>query len=85
MANICMVPIPKMDVLMEDFSNIEELIGNIASDRAQLLEARNTWEVFFRGYDDDPREIPDIPEVVNWVEQSVEEGIPWFYFMKSPR
>lgn len=37
------------------------------------------------GYDDDPREIPDIPEVVNWVEQSVEEGIPWFYFMKSPR
>ena len=24
---------------------------------------RNTWDVFFMGYDDDPREIPDIPEI----------------------
>ncbi len=34
------------------------------------------------GYDDDPREIPDIPEVVNWIEQSLEAGIPWLYFMR---
>lgn len=82
MADTCMVPIPKMDVLMEDFTNIETLIDNIASDREKLLEMRNSWEVFFLDYDDDPREIPDIPEVVNWIEQSVEEGIPWFYFMR---
>lgn len=83
MADTCMVPIPKMDVLMEDFSNIETLIENIASDREKLFEMRNSWEVFFMGYDDDPREIPDIPEVVNWIEQSVEAGIPWFYFMRG--
>ncbi len=44
---------------------------------------RNSWEVFFMGYDDDPRELPDIPEVANWIEQSVEAGIPWFYFMRA--
>lgn len=84
MGAICMVPIPKDDVLMEDFSYIQELIENIASDREQLLEARNSWEVFFMGYDDDPREISDIPEVKNWIMQSLEAGIPWFYFMRSP-
>ena len=83
MADTCMVPIPKMDVLMEDYTNIETLIENIDSDREQLLEMRNSWEVFFLDYDDDPREIPDIPEVVNWIEQSVEAGIPWFYFMRA--
>ena len=82
MAGMCMVPIPKMDVMMEDFINIETLIENIAADKEKLLEMRNSWEVFFLGYDDDPREIPDIPEVVNWIEQSVEAGIPWFYFMR---
>lgn len=83
MADTCMVPIPKMDVLMEDFTNIKTLIDNITSDRGQLLQMRNSWEIFFMGYDDDPREIPDIPEVVNWIKQSVEVGIPWFYFMKA--
>ncbi|MCD8120849.1 MAG: hypothetical protein LUE65_01230 [Clostridiales bacterium] len=83
MADICMVPIPKMDVLMEDFTNIETLIDNIASDREKLLEMRNSWAVFFLGYDDDPREIPDIPEVVNWIKKSMEAGIPWFYFMRA--
>lgn len=83
MADICMVPIPKMDVLMEDFTNVETLIDSIVSDRKKLFEMKNSWEVFFLDYDDDPREIPDIPEVVNWIEQSVEAGIPWFYFMRA--
>lgn len=83
MADICMVAIQKEDVLMEDFTTINTLISNIASNRQQLLEMRNRWEVFFLGYDDDPREIPDIPEVVNWIKKSVEAGIPWFYFMRG--
>ncbi len=83
MAETCMVPIPKMDVLMEDFTNIKKLIDIVASDSEQLRKMRNSWEVFFMGYDDDPRELPNIPEVVNWIEQSVEDGIPWFYFMRA--
>ena len=79
------VAISKTDVLMEDFTNIYKLINNIVSDKDKLLASRNTWEVFFEGYDDDPREIPDIPEVVNWFKKSVEVGIPWFYFMNTIR
>lgn len=77
------VGIDKIDVLMEDFSNIQELIRSFTSDRKKLIAARNTWEVFFLEYDDDPREIPEIPEVVNWFEQSINAGIPWFYFMNA--
>ncbi len=83
MAGRVMVPIPKMDVLMEDFTNMNALIQQFTANREELINARNSWEVFFLGYDDDPREIPDIPEVVNWIEQSVEAGMPWFYFMNA--
>lgn len=78
-----MVAIQKMDVLTEDYSYIQGLIDDFASDINKLIEARNTWEVFFAEYDDDPREIFEIPEILNWIEQSVEAGIPWFYFMKA--
>ena len=77
------ISILKKDVLMEDFSNVYEAIRCFSEDKEKLIEARNTWEVFFTGYDDDPREIRDIPEIVNWIEQSVEAGIPWFYFMST--
>jgi len=83
MYDTAMVAIQKMDVLMEDYSYIQGLIDDFASDMNKLIEARNTWEVFFAEYDDDPREIFEIPEIVNWIEQSVEVGIPWFYFMKA--
>lgn len=83
MYDTAMVAIQKMDVLMEDYDYIQGLIDNFASDMNKLIDARNTWEVFFAEYDDDPREIFEIPEIVNWIEQSVEAGIPWFYFMKA--
>lgn len=83
MYDTAMVAIQKMDVLMEDYDYIQGLIDDFASDMNKLIEARNTWEVFFAEYDDDPREIFEIPEIVNWIEQSVEAGIPWFYFMKA--
>lgn len=85
MESICVVSIKKMDVLTENFSNIKKLIKNIASNSQRLLEARNTWEIMFEGYDDDPREISDIPEIVNWIKQSIDEGIPWFYFVRNPK
>ncbi len=83
MAGTVMVHIPKIDVLMEDFLNIQTLIQHFTEDKEKLIEARNSWEVLFLEYDDDPREIPDIPEVVNWIKRSVEAGIPWFYFLNA--
>ena len=68
MYDTAMVAIQKMDVLMEDYSYIQGLIDDFASDINKLIEARNTWEVFFAEYDDDPREIFEIPEILNWIE-----------------
>lgn len=57
MAGTMLVPIPKMDVLMEDFSNMNVLIQRFTANREELINARNSWEVFFMEYDDDPRKI----------------------------
>lgn len=83
MKGMNLVAIEKMDVLMEDYSKIVGLIHSVAGDMDRLIEARNTWEVFFAEYNEDPREIPMIPEVVNWIKQSLAAGIPWFYFMRT--
>lgn len=85
MNDIQLVTIDKTDVLTESFSNIKGLVQMLAEDKEKLYASRNTWEVTFWGYDEDPREIPEIPEVVNWIKKSVEEGIPWFYFMRADR
>lgn len=82
MCKVTVVAIQKLDVLMEDFSYVLELIQNIAADKKKLIECRNSWEVIFSGYDDDPREVVEIPEIVNWMEKSIDAGIPWFYFMR---
>ncbi len=76
------IAISKEDVIREDFSYIMSLINSIAGNLEMVFEMRNTWEVNFYGYDDDLRELPEIPEVVNWVEKSVDAGIPWFYFLR---
>jgi hypothetical protein len=83
MYDTAMVAIQKLDVQMEDYSYIQGLIADNASDINKLIEARNTWEVFFAEYDDYTREIFEIPEIINWIKGSVEAGIPWFYFMKA--
>lgn len=83
MYDTTMIAIPKMDVLMEDYTYIQGVIDDFTSDRNKIITARNTWEVFFAEYDEDPREIFEIPEIVNWIRQSVDVGIPWFYFMKA--
>lgn len=57
MAGTMLVPIPKMDVLMEDFSNMNVLIQRFTANREELINTRNSWEVFFMEYDDDPRKI----------------------------
>lgn len=83
MSEHCIVIVSKTDVLTEDYSGIFDLINSFIVDSERLVAARNTWDLFFEGYDDDPREIPDIPEIVNWIDKSISAGIPWFYFMRT--
>jgi len=66
-----------------DFSMVETFIKKF--DNKKLLhDAVGTLNISFYGYDEDPREIFEIPEVQNWVKTSmVVRKIPWFYFLST--
>ena len=44
----------------------------------------STLNISIFGYDNDPRELYEIPEVIKWVKYSInEEKIPWFYILAN--
>ena len=77
--------IPQMDVFTEDYSSVFSVIEDAARKENGLLELRSSWEILFSAYDDDPREIPDIPEVANWIRKSVSAGVPWLYLLRQEK
>ena len=73
--------ISKAEVLGKDFTRVHELLQDIACSAQELQDTRNTWDLLFTGYEDDPRDIPEMAEVNRWVRASLEEGIPWLYLL----
>lgn len=71
----------KDDVLACDFTGLWDVIERLSRNRESLLRNRGTLEVLIAGYDDDPREAYEIPEIRRWYSESVKAGIPWFFFM----
>lgn len=71
----------KDDILACDFSGINDVINRLSRNKVSLLKNRGTLEVLIAGYDDDPRESYEIPEIRNWFQKSLENGVPWFYFL----
>jgi hypothetical protein len=67
-----------------DFSMINQYIEDRDFDETLLYEAIGKLDISFYGYDNDPREIFEIPEIQNWVKTSMlEEKIPWFFFLST--
>jgi len=73
--------VPKDDVLACDFSGLKDVIDRLSINRESLLKKRGTLEVLIAGYDNDPREVYEIPEIRHWYSESIKAGIPWFYFL----
>lgn len=73
--------IQKDEILACDFSIIKDVIGRLARNRDSLLKKRGTLEVLIEGYNEDPREVYEIPEIRHWYSESIKAGIPWFYFL----
>jgi hypothetical protein len=66
-----------------DFSMIKTFIEKFDNEKL-LLDATGTLNISFYGYDEDPREIFEIPEIQNWVKTSmIVEKIPWFFFLST--
>jgi hypothetical protein len=67
-----------------DFSIIKEFIIERDFNEVLLYDARSRLNISFFGYDDEPRELYEIAEVINWVKYSIlEEKIPWFFFLST--
>lgn len=75
--------VPQDDVLACNFKGLIDVIERLSRNRQSLLKSRGTLEVLIDGYDDDPREAYEIPEIRHWYNESIKVGIPWFYFIGS--
>ncbi len=73
--------IHKDDVLACDFTGLKDVIYRLSRNKTSLLKNRGTLEVLIAGYDEDPREAYEIPEIRNFYSESLNAGIPWFYFL----
>lgn len=67
-----------------DFTSLNQLIGQMTRTNKSAIRNRNKLHVTFLGYDEDPREVYEIPEIRLWFKESLKAGIPWFYIL-SPK
>lgn len=74
--------ISQLEVETMNFDKIKNLVDRLEANGETLYNSRNTFEIFFPDYDDDKREVFDIPEVSKWLIQSIEEELPWFYLLR---
>jgi hypothetical protein len=77
--------VSKSEVLTGDFSIISSTIKRLTKNREMTLCKRASAEIFFPEYDDDPRELYEIPEVRSWFMETIAQGIPWFYFFEQSK
>lgn len=77
--------VSKSEIINESFSTLSSMIKKLTKNKEMTLSKRVSAEIFFPEYDDDPRELYEIPEVRNWFLKTIVEGIPWFYFLDQNR
>ncbi|MBC1649260.1 DUF4365 and DUF1817 domain-containing protein [Listeria booriae] len=82
-SSFSIITIPKDDINTISFDTISEFIDRLSGNGDLLVKSANTLDIFFPEYDEDPREIFQIPEIMKWLKQSIDNGIPWFYFLNT--
>lgn len=80
-ADRIMLAIPKEDIQCLKFDNVKLFLNRLSKNHEVLINSRSSIDIFFPEYDYDEREIFQIPEINHWLYESVQYGIPWFYFL----
>ncbi len=75
------IAIPKYEIIKNSFRTINEYINRMSIDNELLINARTSLDIYFPEFSIDSREIFQIPEIMQWLKQSIDIGIPWFYFL----
>jgi hypothetical protein len=73
--------IPRNSIEKLDYSELNGFLEKCLETPEALYKSHSILDVFIEGYDEDTRELYEIPEVVNWVNKSIYRGMPWFYFL----
>lgn len=75
------IAIPKGEIAIESYSFINNFMEKLSKNKEMLINSRSTLDIFFPEYDNDSREIFQIPEIMDWLKISIDIGVPWFYFL----
>lgn len=82
-SDLLIFSIPKEDVDTGSMDTVLEIIKKLSKNKKMLLDKRSSVEIFFPDYDNDERELYDIPEIRHWFQNSMAQKIPWFYFLNG--
>jgi hypothetical protein len=76
-----LIVIPKEDVESMNMKCIINEINKLKTNHALLLNNHNTYDIYFDGYQDDPRPNFKIQEIKDWFDASIKDNVPWFYLL----
>lgn len=70
----------KEDIKSNNYKSLIDGFERLAQNKEIILKHRENVEILIHGYDDDPRNLHEIPEVVEWVKNIVQkvEGLSFF-------
>lgn len=75
------IAIPKEEIEGLCFHTISDIINRLSKNHDLLVRSKSSVDIFFPDYDEDAREIFQIPEIMYWLKCSMDSGLPWFYFL----
>jgi len=82
-ASINMCVLHRDEIEKNDFTGLNDFIERSCRTKELSIKNRNKLSLVIAGYDNDPRELYEIPEVRAWFQKSIDKCIPWFYLLKS--
>jgi hypothetical protein len=71
----------KDDILKNNFSDLISAFTRLEANAELILHNRGKVDVSIHGYDNDPRELFEIPEVMTWVQAVFKKIDSWTYFL----
>jgi hypothetical protein len=72
--------VPHDDILSGSTSTVLSALQGFLASRERMLGGRGRITLFFAGYDDDPRDVYDIPEIRRYAKALDDQFPYWFYF-----
>jgi len=77
------IVVSRYEIETVNLSTIQNILINLLTDRSTMLSFFERVELGVSGYENDPRELWNIPEVKNYFKQLDEKFPYWFFFLSK--